>query len=598
MLAQVADPIVYDKISKEEVKQTPFLDRQMLYVQDSNNANYSTNQVVFETQALSSSGRWLDYSESYLSFPVYMTASTAEANFTFDDAAEIHADYLLGLKSGSHQLIHSISLDYNGSNVIQPNGYVNLLANYNMVTSFSQEDIRKLNASIFFNPPTEGDSWVFSPAVRTSFGTGLCDNNNYIQTAGLAQGEAQARVYRGNKGFLDNQRAMVGSFAVPASGNFESGFASNSAVSLVTNATQNDLYVNKNIDVNRVHVKRVMACIRLKDIHDFFGNLPLLRMANLRLVLNINNSSFTVVKSASAAGHNPSLLAITGPVMSLAGPPSLANGTNPMMIASSFGSAAETASGGACITSLAGVAANILCAVSVGRILDSTQIGLGAPTDFIACRWYVPSYTMTPQYVSQYLGIGSKKCTFEDFLCIQVPAGAGASVTQLLTPSLKNVSRVIVVPHIATASLFDTAGAGVGGTTTQLGTPFCDGCFTAPLVGGGLSQLNIRLGGVDVIAAGGHRFGYEFFRSQMPCGVNAGLTDGFSSGLINEQNWTKGMYQYYTVDCSRRLLEAENLPQSVELTATNRSRVALTLYCFIVYKREIVIDVATSAQVA
>lgn len=592
MLAQVADPIVYDKISKEEVKQTPFLDRQMLYVQDSNGGNYSSNQVVFETQALSSSGRWLDYTESYLSFPVYITAS-AEARFTFDNANEIHADYLLGLKSGSHQLIHSISLDYNGANLIQPNGYVNMLTNYNMVTTFSQEDIRRLNASIFFNPP-EGDSWVWSPNVRTSFGTGLCDNNNYQQNAGYAQGEAQCRILRGNKSFLENQKAMVGSYASPFNGNFESNFSSTSARSLMADATQNSQYVNKNLDTNRVHVKRVMASIRLKDIHDLFANMPLLRMANLRLVLNINNSAFTVVKSGHANGFNPSLLDGTGPVMSLAGAPTLANGTNPLMIASCFGDNEIDSSAGSCIVSGAGTPANILCTVSVGKILDQTQLGLGAPNDFVACRWYVPSYTMTPQYVSQYLGIGSKKCVFEDFLCIQVPVAAGANFTQMLTPSLKNVTRVVVVPHIAQASLFD----GVGGSTTQLGTPFCDGNFTAPLVGGGLSQLNVRLGGVDVIASGGHRFGYEYFRAQMPSGVNAGLTDGFSSGLITEANWNKGMFQYYTVDCSRRLLEAENLPQSVELTATNRSSVALTLYAFVVFKREIVIDVATSAQVA
>jgi hypothetical protein len=591
MLAQVADPIVYDKISKEDVKQTPFLDRQMLYVQDSNGGNYSSNQVVFETQALSSSGRWLDYTESYLSFPVYITAS-AEAGYLFDGANEIHADYLLGLKSGSHQLIHSLSLDYNGANVIQPNGYVNMLTNYNMVTTFSEQDIKRLNASIFFNPP-EGDSWVWSPNVRTSFGTGLCDNSNYTQNTGCAQGESFTRIFRGNKGFFESQKATVGSYASLADASYETNYSSLSARSLMADATQNTQYVNKNLDTNRVHVKRIMASIRLKDIHDMFANLPLLRMANLRLVLNINNSAFTVVKSAHANGHNISLVAATGPVMSLANAPTLANGTNPLMIASSFGGNALDASGGACIVT-GGVASNILCTVSVGRILDQTQLGLGAPNDFVSCRWYCPSYTMTPQYVSQYLGIGSKKCVFEDFLCIQVPVAAGANFTQMLTPSLKNVARVIVVPHIAQSSLFD----GVGGSTTQLGTPFCDGNFTAPLVGGGLSQLNVRLGGVDVIASGGHRFGYEFFRSQMPSGVNAGLTDGFSSGLINEANWTKGMFQYYTVDCSRRLLEAENLPQSVELTATNRSSVALTLYCFVIFKREVIIDVATSAQLA
>jgi hypothetical protein len=594
MQSVIADPIIYDKVSKDDFSESPFLDRQMLYVQDSNNLNYSTNQVVFDTGALSSSGKWLDYSESYLSFPVYMCASTDTA-LDYQATAGVHADYLLGLKSGSHQLIHSVNLDYNGANVIQPNGFVNMLTNYNMVTSFSQEDIRKLNASIFFNPPTD-DSWIWSPNVRTSFGAGLCDNNNFPQTTGHSLGENNARVMRGNQGFLETQKAMVGPFAIPADGNYDSGVSSNTATAIMTNGIQNTQYVNKQLDVAGCHVKRFMACIRLKDIHDFFGKLPLLRMANMRLTLNINNASFTVLKSAHANGFNPSLLAVTGPVLSLAQPVSLANGTNPMIIASSFGSSALNSSAGACITS--GVAvSNITCSVSVGQILNTTHRAIANVTaEAIASRWYVPSYAMMPQYVSKYLSMGTKKVTFEDFLCVQVNA-PNSSFTQMLTPSLKNVLRVVVVPHCATASFITT-----GSPCAQVASPFCDN-FTFPMIGGGLSQLNIRLGGVDVVASGGHRFGYEFFRSQMPCGINAGLTDGFSSGLINEKNWTKGQFQYYTIDCSRRLLEQENVPQSVEITGTNllnggaNGVVGLLLYCFVIFKREVVIDIATSAIV-
>jgi hypothetical protein len=594
MQSVIADPIIYDKVSKEEFRENPFVDRQMLYVQDSNNLNYSTNQVVFETQALSSSGKWLDYSESYLSFPVFMCASGGAGDF--QAANGVHADYLLGLKSGSHQLIHSITCDYNGANVIQPNGFVNMLTNYNMVTTFSQEDIRKLNASIFFNPPTD-DSWIWSPGVRTSFGVGLCDNNNFPQTVGHTYGECGARPYRGNQGFLETQKAMVGSFAVPSDLNYDAGISSAPNTAIMLNATQTSQYVNKNRDVAGCHIKQFMACIRMKDIHDFFGKLPLLRMATMRLVLNINNSSFVVTKSAAAAAFNPSLLVATGPVLSLAQAPSLANGTNPMMIASCFGATALASSAGSCFPSVA--ATDITCSVSVGTILNTAQRAIAnVPADAIACRWYVPSYTMTPQYVSKYLSMGTKKVQFEDFLCIQVKANAG-SFTQMLTPSLKNVLRVVVVPHCATANFIQ-----VGSNCSQVASPFCDN-FTFPCVGGALSQLNIRLGGVDVIASGGHRFGYEFFRSQMPHGINSGLTDGFSSGLINEKNWTKGQFQYYTIDCSRRLLEQDNVPQSVEITGANLLNNVqgavnfgeLLLYCFVIYRREVVIDIATSAIV-
>ena len=592
MQSATADPIIFGKSSKEAFSETPFLDRQMLNVQDSNQGNYSTHQVVFESTALSSSGKWLDYSESYLSFPVFMCASGGAGNFATD--AGIHADYLLGLKSGSHQLIHSITCDYNGSNVIQPNGFVNMLTTYNMVTTFSQEDVRKLNASIFFSPPTD-DSWIWSPAVRTSFGVGLCDNNNFPQTVGHTFGECGARPHRGNQGFLESQKAMVGSFATPADANYDSGISANTAVAIMNNGVQNTQYVNKNRDVAGCHVKQFMAQIRLKDLHDFFGKLPLLKMAQFRLVLNINNSSFVVTKSAFAGGqaYNPSLLVGTGPVLSLAQAPSLANGTNPMMIASCFGTSALASSAGACVP----VGTDYLCSVSVGTILNTTHRAIAnVPTEHIPCRWYVPTYNITPQYVQKYISAGTKKVEFEDFLCIQVKAPPGL-FTQTLTPSLKNVLRVVIVPHYSTAN-FITVGAGC----SQAASPFCDN-FTFPCYGGALSQLNIRLGQVDVISAGGHRYGYEFFRSQMPHGNNAGLTDGFSSGLINEKNWTKGQFQYYTIDCSRRLLEMESVPQEVSITGNNMLYKSdnipvvsgeLLLYCFVIYKREVVIDLQTS----
>jgi hypothetical protein len=594
MQSVIADPIIFGKASKEEPSDMPFYERQTLVIQDSNQANYSTHQVVFSTEALSSSGKWCDFSESYISFPVYMTASVSgDDAMQFDDAGEVHAEYLLGLKSGSHSLIHSINLEYDGANVLQPNQYINMLTSYNMVSQFSTEDVRKLNASLYFNPPTDGDSWVWSPTERTSFGVGLCDNNNCPQTAGLIYGETRARVSRGNKGFLESQKAMAGPFAIPADANFNAGTSANDLLGIVSNDTQGNIYVNKSMDVGRLHCKRVMACLRLKDLHDFFAKLPLIRSAKLRLTLNINNSTFVVTKTRHGDAFNTSLLAGTGPVMSLSAPVTLANGTNPMMIASCFGTSALYSSGGACIPT-AGAPIAITCSVSVGRILNQTHINapFNGPNEVTACRWHVPSYIMTPQYVNKYISPATKRVSFEDFLCIQVPCPT-TGVTQILSPSLKNVTRVVVVPHIATSSFI--SGPNGGTNCSQVASPFCDN-FCAPL-SGALTNFNIRLGGTDVLSQAGFKYGYEFYRSQMPCGNNSGLTDGFVSGLINEYNWSKGLFGYYVVDCSRKLLEMENVPQQVELTTNNVSRYPLLLYCFVCFRREVVIDLKTSAIV-
>jgi hypothetical protein len=81
-------------------------------------------------------------------------------------------------------------------------------------------------------------------------------------------------------------------------------------------------------------------------------------------------------------------------------------------------------------------------------------------------------------------------------------------------------------------------------------------------------------------------------------GINGGQDIGMSSGLISEKGWSRGPFQYYTIDCSRRMPENDQLTQSVELTGTNVSTVPLLLYVFVVYKREIVVNIESGAQQA
>jgi hypothetical protein len=261
------------------------------------------------------------------------------------------------------------------------------------------------------------------------------------------------------------------------------------------------------------------------------------------------------------------------------------------MISSCYGSGQASAS--ACAALINNANFLITCSVSVGGVENNAHRALGIPA--MACRLYVPAYQLLPQFTSQYLALGSKKCEFHDFLCVQVsvPAGTG-QFSQMLTPSLRGIERVVVVPHIATDSFI----TGANPKYAQVASPFCE-LSTAPLVGGGLSRLNVRLSGLDVIQGGGYMYGYEFFRSQMlGQGINGGQIDGLCSGLISEKAWTRGPFQYYTIDCSRRMPENDQVTQSVELLGNNVITVPLLLYVFVVYKREMTIDIATGAQLS
>jgi hypothetical protein len=68
----MTDQFLYDETLESQPKVTPFVDKNMFYVQDQNGGTYN-GQILFDTSVLSNSGQWLAYSESYIQIPFFMT---------------------------------------------------------------------------------------------------------------------------------------------------------------------------------------------------------------------------------------------------------------------------------------------------------------------------------------------------------------------------------------------------------------------------------------------------------------------------------------------------------------------------------------------
>jgi hypothetical protein len=78
--------------------------------------------------------------------------------------------------------------------------------------------------------------------------------------------------------------------------------------------------------------------------------------------------------------------------------------------------------------------------------------------------------------------------------------------------------------------------------------------------------------------------------------LNGNLTTGLTSGLISEDDFSRGM-RYYYGDCSRALPSEENVSRSVQVVGQNASKVAINLMVFIEFMKELTIDVATGARI-
>jgi hypothetical protein len=181
----MSDSLVYEMSEEidEELK-VPFLKKEMVFVDDQSQRNYSSSQVTIETTTLSNNGRWCDYSQGYIVIPLVITvAGTLDSNgsvinFSTDELKQ--ADMLLCLKNSNLNLIDSIVVDYGNNNVIQQSARINNYLNFKLHSELSYDDVL-LNGSTIGYSKDSATSWQYHDTASTS-GTGISNNIN-VSTA-------------------------------------------------------------------------------------------------------------------------------------------------------------------------------------------------------------------------------------------------------------------------------------------------------------------------------------------------------------------------------------------------------------------------------
>ena len=326
-----------------------------------------------------------------------------------------------------------------------------------------------------------------------------------------------------------------------------------------------------------------MAIIHLKHIHSFFQNVPLLKGVFMKMTLNLNQTSVTVSTNATAVDSwNAATVAVSSPL----------GGVSPIMIASQAASIGGTTgiSGGAAALALSTTGKVMTVSLAVGKkplISSQSSYETNFPSSI---QLYVPAYTFNPVYETAYLSSPVKKIVYTDIYQYQTGdiAATTGQVNQLITNGIANIKSVLVLPfysQTANAGLipfqspFDCAG---GGTTSPL-------CL--------LTNFNVVIAGQNMIY-NTQRYSYEQFLHQLQGAnaINADLTDGLTSSLIDKTSF-ESKYCYYYVNCSRMLPVEESVPKSVQIIGQNSCAKIINLYCFIEYGVEVSIDVLSGARV-
>ena len=650
----MCDKLVFDLSQEIEGSPNVFIRKDWINILDNQNQNYNNNQSVVDTSQLSNSNKYMSYRESYFSVPLLATLTQTSlsdgtlyaTNTTgFSPATTAtSADYAIGLKNWFGQIIHSFTLDYNGTTICQQTPYINMWNSFKLLTSLSLDDINTQGATIGFYPD-DATSWTFQDASTgpTAFanlnalqlgGQGICNNTNLQAFQPVSGAWNNFDSGDGNLGFMKRQNlinfdingvvgggvngatASVTTYGSLLSGTGTAGSGASDATKAVWKS-----YVSSKVNAVRTAGATsfstqgtiqfcITATVYLKHIHSFFNMCPLLKGVFMKMTMNLNNTTTTF--NAVAYGNAGTTLTASQLVVT-----SVSNslgGINPLMLASASASqGASTLVPTASSANITGGAyATYKMNISVGSVVLDSSLNLASSAGGTCSKsvyLYIPAYTFNPTFEQAYLSSPVKQIKYTDVYQYQVLNIPSLNTfNNLLTNGIANVKSVLILPfYSASASGTDPTDA-LSSTQLSSNTGFVKGVpvFQSPFDPAGtgptspmtwLTNFNIQVSGQNAIY-NTQRYNFEQFNNQLygQNAVNGGCTDGLTSGLIDRQKFDME-YSYYYVNVERMLPVEASVPKSIQILGTNLSAKALDLYCFIEYGSEISIDCLTGSRV-
>lgn len=567
------DKLVYDLSLETEGVPNVFIRKDWINMLDNQNGNYQGNQSVIDTSQISNSNKFINYREGYIAIPLLLstemiTANTA-ANLTIGDGA-------IGLKNWFGNMIHSLSVDYNGYTVIQQTNYINMWNSFKLLTSFSYDDILIHGSTIGFYPDTcDSVSVNVLDVSNNDLHNSDTYNTNQLNQLTTVATAANTQFIGGNVGLLARIKNIC--FSPTATNTYNLLVNSNTLGSLKISNISNS--ITSTTPVKQVSV---MAIIYLKHLSSFFNFIPLLKGAFFKLTINLNNATSTQTYNVNGAGDVVTLTNYSSLISS--------GGINPLQT-SSLNTGNIWVNG---VQPAAGAVAKdytIKYNVSVGQdCLDNTLTQSTASSGNIGRNiyLYVPAYSFNPTFYESYISSSPKRVVYTDVYQYQIPNITGrATFNNLITNGIPNVKSVLVIPFLKRnnqeqyVATFDGAGAGA----------------TAP--GTFIKNFQVKISGQNAIY-NNQQYAFEEFNNQLlGCNaVNGSLMDGLTSGFIDFQAF-KTSYCYYYVNVERMLPSEKNVPKSIEIAGDMQgvdNNLLYTFMVFVEYENSLTFDLQTGAR--
>ena len=116
----------------------------------------------------------MNYREGYILFPLLITATSGSQ---WDPAtAATSFDYGVGLKNSYLSIIHSLSVDLNGTTIVQTCPFQSLAQNFKLLTTLSWQEVQQFSGSLGFWPDCSTSYSVNTSNSGSANGVGVCNN--------------------------------------------------------------------------------------------------------------------------------------------------------------------------------------------------------------------------------------------------------------------------------------------------------------------------------------------------------------------------------------------------------------------------------------
>jgi hypothetical protein len=474
-----------------------------------------------------------------------------------------------------------------------------------MLQSFSQDDLHKIAPTIGFYPDTS-DSWQYG-AAATWDGIGESNNRNFgfenlyptnwgriFSTYADALATPAAGVPFTANGIYTTHGGDTTTFLPPSVANF--GFYKRQKMiqfnpaaapwsSLISTTNTQQLLKNYYVSYNNsgttgYKVWYINAIIRLKDMSDFFQQIPLVKGAYLRFIINLNLATVAVTCATQATTGTDAPTQVPAGIKFTQTTTTLTNGTCPLLLAS-----------GAPGNGMDSVAVNSMTLnMSVGVANLSIAPPTGATTlrhSLNSCRLYVPLYSMSAIAEQSYLSSNkSKVVTYRDIFNYRVTGiGSGESFNQLITNGIVNPKSIVIMPFFNS----DSSTGNASGFSPYQSVFSTAPATTSPLCA--IGDFNIQLAGVNVMQIN-ETYDWQNFvdETQHVHALNGGLVTGLTSGLLTEYDWSQS-YRFYTLNLARRLASEDQVPKSIMFMGKNYSQRKVDYVLFVETERSITLDI-------